>query len=90
MQNLKTLVLKVDGAILISEIKEVESYEIGEPDCVLVNPCQMAINTDTSEVKMWKWPVFTDQREIRIHSDSILTIVEPKTEQIELYLKTIK
>ncbi len=90
MQNLKSLVLKIDGSILISEIKAVENNDIGEPDCSLINPCQMAINYDTLEVKMWKWPVFTDQREIRIHSDSILTIVDPKPEHIELYLKTIK
>lgn len=90
MENLKTLVLKVDGAIIVSEVREVEGSDLGEPDCVLVNPCQMAVDVNIKEVRMWKWPVFTDQREIRIHSDSILTIVDPKPEHIELYLKTIK
>ncbi len=87
MQNLKILILKND-AILISEIHEVES-ELGEPDCKLVNPCQMLVS-DSTTYDMRKWPVFTDQKELMIHSDSIFTIVDPKPDQIELYLKTIK
>jgi hypothetical protein len=87
MNNLKILILKND-AILISEIEEVES-ELGGPDCKLTNPCQMFVsNSETYELK--KWPVFTDQTELMIHSDSIFTIVDPKQDQIELYLKTIK
>ena len=33
------------------------------------------------------WPDITDQREMMIHSDSILTIVDPKEEIIEKYLE---
>jgi hypothetical protein len=87
MQNLKILILKNDS-ILITEIYEVAG-ELGEPDCKLVNPCQMFIS-DASSYYMKKWPVFTDQKELMIHSDSIFTIVDPKPDQIELYLKTIK
>lgn len=87
MKNLKILILKND-TILITEIDEVDS-ELGEPDCKLINPCAMFIS-DASSYYMKKWPVFVDQREIMIHSDSILTIVDPKPDQIELYLKTIK
>lgn len=87
MQNLKILILKND-AILISEVHEVQG-ELGEPDCKLVNPCQMRVSDETT-YDMKKWPVFTDQKELMIHSDSIFTIVDPKPDQIELYLKTIK
>ena len=87
MQNLKILLLKND-TILVTEIHEVES-ELGEPDCKLVNPCQMFVS-DATTYDMRRWPVFTDQRELKIHSDSILTIVDPKPDQIELYLKAIK
>lgn len=87
MQNLKILILKND-AILISEVHEVDT-ELGEPDCKLVNPCQMLVS-DYSTYDMKRWPVFTDQKELMIHSDSIFTIVDPKPDQIELYLKTIK
>ena len=87
MQNLKILILKNDS-ILITEIDEV-SGELGEPDCKLINPCQMSVS-DSTTYDMRKWPVFTNQKELMIHSDSIFTIVDPKPDQIELYLKTIK
>ena len=87
MQNLKILLLKND-TILVTEIHEVES-ELGEPDCKLVNPCQMFVS-DATTYNMRRWPVFTDQRELKIHSDSIFTIVDPKPDQIEKYLKAIK
>jgi hypothetical protein len=88
MQNLKILILKNDS-ILVSEVHEVEGADIGEPDCKLVNPVQMFVS-DSSNYTMKRWPCFTDQREIKIHSDSIFTIVDPKPDQIEIYLNTIK
>jgi hypothetical protein len=88
MQNLKILILKNDS-ILMTEIHEVGGVELGEPDCKLVNPVQMLVS-DSTTFDMRKWPVFTDQRELKIHSDSIFTIVDPKPDQIEVYLKTIK
>lgn len=88
MQNLKILILKND-AILMTEVHEVEGADLGEPDCKLVNPVQMFVS-DSTTFDMRKWPVFTDQRELKIHSDSIFTIVDPRADQIEHYLKTIK
>jgi hypothetical protein len=87
MENLKILILKND-AILITEVEEVET-ELGGPDCRLKNPCQMFVS-DATTYELKKWPVFTDQRELMIHSDSIFTIVDPKPDQVELYLKAIK
>lgn len=87
MENLKILILKND-AILISEIEELET-ELGGPDCKLTNPCQMFVSNETT-YELKKWPVFTNQRELMIHSDSIFTIVDPKPDQVELYLNTIK
>lgn len=87
MENLKILILKND-AILISQIEEVET-ELGGPDCKLTNPCQMLVSNETT-YELKKWPVFTNQKELMIHSDSIFTIVDPKPDQVELYLNTIK
>lgn len=87
MENLKILILKNDS-ILVTEVHEVDA-ELGDPNCKLVNPCQMFVS-DATTYEMRKWPVFTDQRELMIHSDSIFTIIDPKPDQIELYLKTIK
>ena len=76
----KCILLKVD-TILITEIIEVVS-ELGEPDCKLINPYQFF-----SDGEMKEWPEVTNQRELMIHSDSILTIADPKPEIVEQYLE---
>lgn len=79
-KQIKCLLLKVD-TIIVTEIIEI-SADIGEPDCKLVNPYEV-----NDEYELVPWPEVTDQRELMIHSDSILTIVDPKEEIIEKYLK---
>jgi hypothetical protein len=76
----KCLLLKVDN-VIVTEIEEVPS-ELGEPDCRIINPYQI-----NSEGELTPWPEVTDQREMMIHSDSILTIVDPKAEIIKKYLE---
>lgn len=77
---IKCLLLKVDN-VIITEINEIGS-ELGEPDCRLTNPYRI-----DGEGNLTVWPDVTDQREMMIHSDSILTIVDPKPEIIEKYLE---
>jgi hypothetical protein len=79
-KTVKCLLLKVDN-VIITEIDEVGS-ELGEPDCKLTNPYRIDVNGNLTP-----WPDVTDQRELMIHSDSILTIVDPKPEIIEKYLE---
>jgi hypothetical protein len=74
------VLLKID-TVLITEIEEVQS-ELGEPDCKLINPYRFYEN---GELK--PWPSTTDQRELMIHSDSILTIADPKPQIVEKYLQ---
>ena len=79
-RNVKCLLLKID-TILISEIVEVGS-ELGEPDCKLINPYRFFGEDD-----LRRWPEVTNQTELMIHSDSILTIADPTPEIIEKYLE---
>ena len=79
-KTVKCLLLKVD-TVIVTEIEEVYA-ELGDPNCKLINPYEF-----TSDKKMIPWPEVTDQREMMIHSDSILTIVDPKKEIIEKYLE---
>jgi hypothetical protein len=79
----KCLLLKVDN-VLIAEIEEV-SAELGEPNCRIINPYKI-----DSEGFLTPWPEVTNQRELMIHSDSILTIVNPKPEVVEKYLELTK
>jgi hypothetical protein len=76
----KCLLLKVDN-VIVTEIEEVPS-ELGEPDCRIINPYQI-----NAEGELTPWPEVTDQREMMIHSDSILTIVDPKEEIVTKYLE---
>ena len=79
-RNVKCLLLKIDS-IIVTEIVEIGS-ELGEPDCKLINPYKI-----DAEGNLSPWPDVTHQREMMIHSDSILTIVDPKKEIIEKYLE---
>ena len=79
-RNVKCLLLKVE-VILITEIVELGS-ELGEPDCKLINP-YIFFSVDD----MRPWPVVTNQTELMIHSDSILTIAEPTPEILDKYLE---
>ena len=81
----KCLLLKVD-TVLITEIIEVGS-ELGEPDCKLINPYKFNKIESTDEFYLEPWPGITNQRELMIHSDSILTIADPTPKIIEKYLK---
>ena len=79
-KTVKCLLLKVDN-VIITEIIEVGS-ELGEPDCKLINPYEI-----DAEGNLIPWPEVTNQKELMIHSDSILTIVDPKPEIIDKYLE---
>lgn len=80
---IKILMLKL-GTILVSAIEDVGS-ELGEPDCKLVNPFALTQDLNGKWSIMNPWPEFTSQRSMLIHSDSILTIVEPSKELIQKY-----
>jgi hypothetical protein len=79
----KCLLLKIDN-VIITEIEEIPS-ELGEPDCKIINPYKI----DNLE-NLTPWPEVTNQREMMIHSDSILTIVDPKPNIIQKYIELTK
>ena len=76
-QVIKILLLSTNEYI-ISEISEVPA-EFGDPNCKLTNPCY----TDT----MNKWlGEYTNQKEMMIHSDKIITIIDPNEEYLKKYI----
>jgi len=80
-QEVKILVL-VSGDVLISGVEEVAAVDIGDPNCKLVSPYQL----DGEEMSPWLKKM-TDDIEIMISSDKIVTLVEPHRELIDSYLK---
>tara|TARA_B100000965_G_C19405597_1_gene675245 strand:+ start:446 stop:706 length:261 start_codon:yes stop_codon:yes gene_type:complete len=80
-QEVKILIL-VNGDVLISGIEEVAAVDIGDPNCKLVSPYAL----DGDDMSPWLKKV-TDDVEIMICSDKIVTLVEPHRELIDSYLK---
>ncbi len=69
---------------LISQIEEV-STELGEPDCKLIDPYLVG---DQDTLSQWLIDV-SNQREIMLSSDKILTLVDPKATLLKKYEKLI-
>jgi len=80
---IKCVLVDVD-TVLIAEVVELDA-EIGDPNCKLINPYLFNSIDD-----MKPWPKATDQTELMIRSDSILTIADPTKEVIAKYLELTK
>ena len=79
-ENLKLLVL-TNNLILLSQIEEV-STDLGEPDCKLIEP--FIVDHKTKELSPW-FVDLTSQNTFMIHSDKILTVMEPNTKLVDKY-----
>lgn len=77
---IKCLLIDVDN-VLISEIEEVDAA-IGDPNCKLTKPYRFY-----SEDNMEPWPKGTNQTELMIRAENILTIADPSPDIIAQYLK---
>lgn len=82
--NLKLLVLPTNQ-ILLTQIEEAGG-DIGEPDCRLVEPF---VVSDDGTLAPWLVSL-TNQNSFMIHSDKILTIVEPNGTLVDKYSDLVK
>ena len=80
-QEVKILVL-VNGDILISGVEEVPALDIGDPNCKMISPYKI----EGKEMSPYLSNV-TDDVEIMICSDKILSLVEPHKSLVDSYLK---
>ena len=80
-QEVKILVL-VNGDILISGVEEIAALDIGDPNCKMLSPYKI----EGEEMSPYLSNV-TDDVEIMICSDKILTLVEPHKKLVDSYLK---
>lgn len=76
--QIKVILLK-DGTYLIADVEERETM----PDCVLINPKEII------EEQLHNWPEYTDQKQIFLRSEDILTLVTPKDSFVKLYREVI-
>ena len=73
------------GVNLIAQIQEVTT-DLGEPDCKLIEPY---VVTKNDTVEPWLLNI-TNQNEVMISSDKILTLVDPKTSLLAKYEKVFE
>jgi len=79
---IKCLVL-LTGIVLIAKIEEI-SAEIGDPNCLISDVC--LINPDGT---ISPWLDFSEDTELMVRSENILTITQPKKDIVKLYLEVI-
>ena len=76
------VIVLTNQVLLISKIQEVLA-DIGQPDCRLINPYIIL-----SKDNMIPWlSEFTEDNEVMISSDKILTLVEPNKTLLNAYLE---
>ena len=85
-RTIQVLIL-TNQLVLVSEVREVLA-DIGQPDCLLIRPFQIkkGISEDNYLVP-WLFGDYTNEKEIALSSDKILTLVDPKKDLLEKYLK---
>ena len=79
---IKCLVL-LTGIVLIAKIEEIDA-ELGDPNCLISDVC--VINSDGT---ISPWLNFTEDTELMIRSENILTLVDPNKDTLKLYLEFI-
>ena len=79
--EVKVLVL-TNNEILVSQIEEVAPLDIGDPNCKMISPYKIV----GKEMSPWLGDV-TDDVDIMICSDKILSLVEPHKSLVDAYLK---
>ena len=82
-QEIKILVL-VNEVLLIAQVEEVAALDMGDPNCKLIAPFK--VNPLNGDLHPWLSEV-TDDREVMMASDKILTLVEPHATIVDDYLK---
>ena len=87
-KTIKCVLFKAD-TVLITQIEEVEA-ELGDPNCKLINPCRWKKNESTEEFYFERWIEASDQKELMIRSEDILTIADPTPEVIKRYFEFIE
>jgi len=84
MKPLKILIL-MNNQKLLTQIEEVAG-DIGDPDCKLIEPFVLE---DDGTLSPWLVDI-TKQNTFMIHSDKILTLVDPNSKLSEKYEDLVK
>ena len=91
MEDIIRVLLMKDGRTIVTKIQEVAASEIGEPDCVMIDPVIYDTSVEDLESALSRFPgkAVTADTKMAIHSDNILTMVTPATKLLSKYLIVI-
>lgn len=80
------LLIFLDGIKIITQTEEIQPEEIGDPDCLLIEPFEVK-----SDLTLEPWLLeYTTQNKFIIHSDKIFTIAEPNPKLKQKYQQVLK
>ena len=82
MDKIIKILALMNHQILISEIEEIGSADIGEPDCKLINPF---VITEDKTLEPFLGTV-TRETTLMMGSDKIITLADPTPTLLEKYL----
>lgn len=77
--NIAVIVLR-DGPVLISQTEELDH----EPRVHLHEPMEVS---GTTKITLKQWPPYTDDKDVLLRSEDLLTVCEPSEKVLESYMK---
>lgn len=88
MDDLIRVLLLKDGRTIVTKLEEVPEHEMGEPDCVMIDPVLYDPSVEDMEKALSRFPgrAVTADTKMIIHSDTILTMVTPAAKLHSEYL----
>ena len=84
MENEIKILVLVNNDLIIAQVEEVAALDMGDPNCKLIAP--FTVNPLNGDLNPWLSEV-TDDTEIMMSSDKIITLVEPHKSIVDSYLK---
>ena len=82
------LLLKNLDLVLIAKVSQFDVEPLsGEADTELTDPVRILCKDEEPDInkRLVRWPDITDQKTLLMHSDDILTIVEPHEKLVKAY-----
>lgn len=80
------LLIFLDNLKLLTQVEQIQVEEIGEPDCLLIEPFELKL-----DLTLEPWLLeYTTQNKFVIHSDKIFTIADPNPLLKQKYEKVLK
>ncbi len=91
MDDIIRVLLLKDGRTIVTKLEEVSDHEIGDPNCVMLDPVIYDTSIEEHSKALQRFPGanVTADTKMAIRSEDILTMVTPAAKLLAEYLVTI-